>query len=233
MNYTNEFVEEDIVNYTVVQSPTRKKRRKKTSNKKVEKRAGIKGDDPCSIENCIKLSRKLPGLKPYSPQFYLGIRLMAKPQYRETFIALSDDPNQQLGWLKSFKLDDMNLTMMNDYETDNDTEYEEHEKDYESAVILAIYGVANYYLRYVLKQEKRTSKLSGYQWLLELKEGNEMRFFEQFRMRKLVFNRLCNDLVLNYDLKSTHVSGEEMVATFLYMLGQGAFYRMLEEQFQH
>ncbi|XP_057730612.1 uncharacterized protein LOC130945943 [Arachis stenosperma] len=32
---------------------------------------------------------------------------------------------------------------------DNDTEYEEHEKDYESAAILAICGVANYYLQYV------------------------------------------------------------------------------------
>ncbi|XP_072064172.1 uncharacterized protein [Arachis hypogaea] len=53
-------------------------------------------------------------------------------------------------------------------------------------------------------------------------------------MRKSVFNRLCNDLVLNYGLKSTRgVSGEEMVAIFLYMLGQGASYRMLEERFQH
>ncbi|RYR74079.1 hypothetical protein Ahy_A02g008685 [Arachis hypogaea] len=150
MNYTNEFIEEDIANYTVVQSPTREKRRK-TSNKKIEKRAGItsrlqdsldrilvgveskaatKGDDPYSIENCIKLLRKLSGLEPYSPQFYMGIRLMVKPQYRETFIALSDDPNQQLGWLESFKLDDMS----------------QHEKDYESAAILAICGVANYYL---------------------------------------------------------------------------------------
>ncbi|QHO28277.1 Harbinger transposase-derived nuclease [Arachis hypogaea] len=138
MNYTNEFIEEDIANYTVVQSPTREKRRK-TSKKKVEKRAGIvsrlqdsldhilvgveskaatKGDDPYSIENCIKLLRKLPATK-------------------------GDDPYS-------------------------------------------------------------------------------------------VFNRLCNDLVLNYGLKSTRsVSGEEMVATFLYMLGQGASYRMLEERFQH
>ncbi|RYR30869.1 hypothetical protein Ahy_B01g055644 [Arachis hypogaea] len=97
---------EYIANYIVVQSPTREKRRK-TSNKKVEKRAGIvsrlqdsldhilvgveskvatKEDDPCSIENCIKLLCKLPGLEPYSPQFYLGIRLMAKPQYRKTFM---------------------------------------------------------------------------------------------------------------------------------------------------
>ncbi|XP_052119053.1 uncharacterized protein LOC127748506 [Arachis duranensis] len=53
-------------------------------------------------------------------------------------------------------------------------------------------------------------------------------------MRKSVINHLCNDLVLNYGLKSTRgVSGEEMVATFLYMLGQGASYRMLEERFQH
>ncbi|RYR14717.1 hypothetical protein Ahy_B04g071394 [Arachis hypogaea] len=103
--------------------------KRKTSSKKVEKRAGIasrlqdsldhilvgveskiatKGDDPYSIKNYIKLLRKLPGLEPYSPQFYLGIRLMTKPQYRKTFIALSDDPKQQLGWLESFKLDDMN-----------------------------------------------------------------------------------------------------------------------------
>ncbi|XLR68265.1 hypothetical protein HN51_015320, partial [Arachis hypogaea] len=116
MNYTNEFIEEDIANYILVQSPTREKRRK-ISNKKFEKRAGIasrlqdsldhilvgveskaaiKGDDPCSIENCIKLLRKLPGLEPYIPKFYLGIRLMAKPQYRETFIALSDVPINNL-----------------------------------------------------------------------------------------------------------------------------------------
>ncbi|XLR07303.1 hypothetical protein S83_035241, partial [Arachis hypogaea] len=51
---------------------------------------------------------------------------------------------------------------------------------------------------------------------------------------KSVFNHLYNDLILNYSLKSTRgVSGEEMVATFLYMFGQGASYRMLEEQFQH
>ncbi|XP_015966473.1 uncharacterized protein LOC107490213 [Arachis duranensis] len=40
IHYTNEFIENDIANYTVVQSPTREKRTK-TSNKKVEKRAGI------------------------------------------------------------------------------------------------------------------------------------------------------------------------------------------------
>ncbi|MED6157904.1 hypothetical protein PIB30_027833, partial [Stylosanthes scabra] len=128
INYTNEFVQEDIADFTIVQSPPKEKRRK-TSSKKVEKRSGIasrlqnslermlvsmkskaatKGDDPCSIENCIKLLRTLPGLEPSSPQFYLAIRLMAKSQYRETFIALKDDPTQQLGWLESFKLDDMN-----------------------------------------------------------------------------------------------------------------------------
>ncbi|KAL4393555.1 hypothetical protein AHAS_Ahas02G0063700 [Arachis hypogaea] len=53
-------------------------------------------------------------------------------------------------------------------------------------------------------------------------------------MRRSMFNRLCNDLVLNYGLKSTRgVSGEEIVTIFLYMLGQGASYRMLEERFQH
>ncbi|MED6120046.1 hypothetical protein PIB30_017294 [Stylosanthes scabra] len=87
INYTNEFVQEDIADITIVQSPPKKKRRK-TSSKKVEKRFGIdsrlqnsldrmlvsmeskaaaKGDDPCSIENCIKLLRTLSGLEPSSP----------------------------------------------------------------------------------------------------------------------------------------------------------------------
>ncbi|MED6194229.1 hypothetical protein PIB30_026490 [Stylosanthes scabra] len=82
INYTNEFVQEDIADFTIVQSPPKEKRRK-TSSKNVEKRSGIafrlqnsidrmlvsieskaatKGDDPCSIENCIKLLHTLPGL---------------------------------------------------------------------------------------------------------------------------------------------------------------------------
>ena len=40
--------------------------------------------------------------------------------------------------------------------------------------------VTSYVLKYVVKEKKRTSILLGHKWLVELKEGNENRFFEQF-----------------------------------------------------
>ncbi|RYR15420.1 hypothetical protein Ahy_B04g072171 [Arachis hypogaea] len=94
INYINKFIEEDIANYTIVHSPTREKRRK-TSSKR------LRNDQKLQLRKISLLHRKLhqvatklPDLEPYSPQFYLGIRSIAKPQYRKTFITLSDDPNQ-------------------------------------------------------------------------------------------------------------------------------------------
>ena len=45
---------------------------------------------------------------------------------------------------------------------------------------LAAILVTSYVLKYVVKEKKRTSILSSHKWLVELKEGNENRFFKQF-----------------------------------------------------
>ena len=52
-------------------------------------------------------------------------------------------------------------------------------------------------LKYAMKEQKRTSILSGHKWLHELRKGNENRFFKQFRMRKPIFYQLVQELTQN------------------------------------
>ena len=130
-NCSTQSIGEDADNYTIVQSPSNRRKRKRIIGEKVEKRIEVanrlqdspdcivassessanitstKVDDPYSLENCIKMLQNLPSLVPQSPQFYLVTRVMVKPKYGETFISLKDDPNLQLGWLKTVKMEDM------------------------------------------------------------------------------------------------------------------------------
>jgi len=129
---------------------------------------------------------------------------------------------------------------MSDTDTGSDKSEDENEvqnvrrEQLYNAARLASVAIANYHLQYVVKEKKRTSKLSGHEWVVELKRGNENRFFEQLRMRKHVFRQLVNDLTHKYNLKPTrNVSLDEGVAIFLYTVGYGATYRNVEERFQH
>ena len=85
---------------------------------------------------------------------------------------------------------------------------------------LATNLITSHVLKYVVKEKKKTSILSSHKWLVELKEGNENRFFEQLRMRKHVFQQLEWKLTRNCGLMSTkHIGADESVAMFLYMMG--------------
>ncbi|XP_073133725.1 uncharacterized protein [Henckelia pumila] len=100
--------------------------------------------------------------------------------------------------------------------------------------LLSVCGVTNYVLKYIMKEECRTSWLSGSQWVAEILNGNETRCFEMFRMRKHVFYKLCDDLLQKYSLKVTKgVDIYEKVGLFLYMIGQPASVRNVQERFQH
>ena len=52
---------------------------------------------------------------------------------------------------------------------------------------LAAILVTSHVLKYIVKEKKIISILSGRKWLVELKEGNEYISFEQFQMRKHMF----------------------------------------------
>ena len=64
-------------------------------------------------------------------------------------------------------------------------------------------------LKYAMKEQKRTSILSGHKWLYELREGNENRFFKQFRIRTPIFQQLVQKLIEKYRLEPTKNIGAD------------------------
>lgn len=102
------------------------------------------------------------------------------------------------------------------------------------AITLAAFLITNHVLKHVVKETKITSILLGHKWYLELIQANENKISEQLRMRKNVFKLLVCELINKYGLTPTkHIGVEENVVLFLYMIGNGASYRQVEEWVQH
>ncbi|XP_058765965.1 uncharacterized protein LOC131639489 [Vicia villosa] len=107
-------------------------------------------------------------------------------------------------------------------------------KQYHIATVVAALMVTNHVLKYIVKEKKTTSILSGHRWYTELITRNDNRFFEQLRMRKQVFRHLVCELTNNCGLElAKHIGVEESVRIFLYMIGQPSSYRNSQERFQH
>jgi len=68
-------------------------------------------------------------------------------------------------------------------------------------LLLMTMQAAEYFLKRVVKNPCRTSALLGHDWIQEILNGNDNRCFEQLRMIKPVFLKLCNVLERNYGLK--------------------------------
>ena len=69
-------------------------------------------------------------------------------------------------------------------------------------------------------------------WLPELREGNEKRFLEQFRMINCAFQQLELELTQNYGLMRTkNVSTNESIDIFVYMIGHGVTYENAKSDF--
>jgi len=109
-----------------------------------------------------------------------------------------------------------------------------HTDEYIGMMYACVATVQYQYMKSMLKTEKRTSSLTGHRWVYEILNGSDTRFFEQVRMSKTIFRRLVDELTQKYGLQHTkNVTVEESVVMFLYILGQGATYRNVEERFQH
>ncbi|KAK9034165.1 hypothetical protein V6N11_050340 [Hibiscus sabdariffa] len=77
------------------------------------------------------------------------------------------------------------------------------------------------------------SNQSGDAWIREILNGHELRCMINFRMSKAVFKSLLRVLESRYNLQtSRHVSSQEMLGIFLYMLGHGASVSQCRERFQ-
>ena len=79
-----------------------------------------------------------------------------------------------------------------------------------------------------------SSSLQGTPYLVEVLNDYPKRCYENFRMTKEIFEELCQELHDKYTLRASHnIQISEMLGMFLYILGQGASNRAVQEIFQH
>ena len=134
----------------------------------------------------------------------------------------------------------MSTTSCNDATPGSDSEdlfdnnHVSHVKREKIFLLLMLMHAANYSLNHVIKTPRRTSALTGHEWVQEIINGHDVRCFQMFRMRKDVFLQLCNVLQCKYGLRPTRGMGiHEQVGLLLYVLGQPGSIRNTEERFQH
>jgi hypothetical protein len=83
------------------------------------------------------------------------------------------------------------------------------------------------------KTAKHTSKLSGQDWVTELLQGHDGRFYDELGLHKHVFSRLLTVLGRLAGLRDTkYVLAEEQLAIFLHFVHRGLSNRALQERFQ-
>jgi len=84
----------------------------------------------------------------------------------------------------------------------------------------------------IVKTPKNTSILTGKLYVQELLSGHEVAFLEVMRMRKHVFRLLCEEVRRVGLVNSKNMEVEEMLAIFLYIMGQNVTQRLAENRFQ-
>ncbi|KAL0561426.1 hypothetical protein IC582_001853 [Cucumis melo] len=84
------------------------------------------------------------------------------------------------------------------------------------------------------KQPCRTSALRGHDYVIELLNGNDRRYFDCFRKKRITFIRLCEDLKSKTNLKSSrYLTVQEKVVIFLLIISHNESNRIAAERFQH
>ena len=100
------------------------------------------------------------------------------------------------------------------------------------AILAGAYAVYLVGLSYN-KTPRNTSKLSGADWLDELLEGHDTRFYDNMGMNRHVYCWLLEILGKKAGLRDTkHVTLREQLAIFLYFAVTGVSVRKLQERFQ-
>jgi hypothetical protein len=83
------------------------------------------------------------------------------------------------------------------------------------------------------KTPLHTSRLTGDQWVQELIDGHEERFYNEMGMRDIVFHQLLELLEREGGLHDTrYVTAREQLAIFLHYAPRGLSNHALQERFQ-
>jgi hypothetical protein len=101
------------------------------------------------------------------------------------------------------------------------------------AVILASAAAAIGYASRFDKTPQHTSKLTGQEWVDELLDGHDGRFYNELGMHKHVFQKLLKVLQRMTGFDDTkHISAEEQLSIFLHFARRALSNRGLQERFQ-
>ncbi|XP_065628512.1 uncharacterized protein LOC112016895 isoform X1 [Quercus suber] len=120
-----------------------------------------------------------------------------------------------------------------DSDDDDDSNDDSDEKLYQ-LVAVTCEAVVTYFNKYINKTPCYDSEQTGWAWVRRCMEGNETLCYNMFRMKKEVFQNLCQVLQHDYGLQhSRNIRLEESVAICLLILGHGTCNRMVQEIFQH
>ena len=101
------------------------------------------------------------------------------------------------------------------------------------ALLIPICPIQWYAVTYLIKEPCRDSPLSGQAWVEQLLQGNPRRFRQNLRMDRNSYIYI-RDLLLTKGLleDSRHISVDEKLFIFLYIIGQRATNRNAQERFQ-
>jgi len=104
------------------------------------------------------------------------------------------------------------------------------------AAMILLYVTIECIKKYTLcfnKTSIHTSILSGEQWVQELLDGHDERFYNEMGMHQPIFDVLLALLKADGGLhNSRYVTAREQLATFLHYACQGLSNRALQERFQ-
>ena len=111
--------------------------------------------------------------------------------------------------------------------------------------VVRIIGIAAIVLLYItmectekyaarfIKRPLHTSLLSGEQWVKELLDGHDERFYNGMGMHQPIFRKILALLKINGGLcDSRYVTAREQLAIFLHYARRGLSNRALQERFQ-
>jgi hypothetical protein len=98
-------------------------------------------------------------------------------------------------------------------------------------MMMMVSFIGMYSANYMCKAPRRTTTITGFQWVQETLE-NGIACFNMFRMSATLFYRLHDSLVDSYGLKSTcNLSSVETLGMFLWMVGAPQSVRQAENRF--
>ncbi|KAI5324197.1 hypothetical protein L3X38_033270 [Prunus dulcis] len=180
-----------------------------------------------SIEECIDIVETMRDID--NDTFNKMLEKIVLVEWRKIFVTMLAT-RRRVGWLvfriTTYVLDMSTKNEDNHSDSDSDLEEMEHH-------MTICMHICEYWQSYVDRTPCHNSILSGHEYVQELLNGHPYRIYDSFCMEKHVFQRLCYALEsLNLIQNDRHVSTQEAVAIFLFIVSYSIRMRVAAKRFQ-